>query len=226
MLFGGFVGERARDTVRAMLSRNIYKLSILVGLSLATLGTVGCSKPPEVKTADHIKGGAMPEGGDWQGVYFDQVFGFLHITVSGNAAQGAWRNNAGDKWGELFGEVDGNVLKYSWTERKIGVVGPAAKSEGKGYFVYSIPTPGEPHMIKGEWGLGENEAGHTWEALKQMNMEPDPKSVRPNEMESRVGASGFDGATGDADVGNEEEGADGEKSEGGEKKEEGSPDPL
>lgn len=83
-------------------------------------------------------------------------------------------------------------------------------------------------MIKGEWGLGENEAGHTWEALKQMNMDPDPKSVRPNEMESRVGATGFDGATGDADIGAEkedEEGAEGAEGEG-EKKEEGSPDPL
>lgn len=221
-----------RDTVRAMLSRKIYELAIVVGLSLASLASVGCGpKQPEIKTADHIKGGTMPEGGEWEGVYYDQVFGFLHLTVSGNAVQGAWRNTAGDKWGELFGEIDGDALKYTWTERKIGVVGPAAKSEGKGYFVYTIPKPGEPHVIKGEWGLGENEAGHPWEALKQMNMEPDPKSVRPNEMESRVGAAGFDGAKGDTDIGSQdgEEGDEGE-GEGTEGdsggQEEGAPDPL
>jgi hypothetical protein len=44
-------------------------------------------------------------------------------------------------------------------------------------------------------------------------------------MESRVGAAGFDGATGDADIGSKEEGEEGEAPEG-EKKEEGSPDPL
>lgn len=216
-----------------MLTRKLYRIAVLLSLSLVALFSLSAcgGNKPEVKTADHIQGGTMPEGGEWEGVYYDQLYGFLHLTVSGNAAQGAWRTTAGDKWGEMYGEIDGDVLKYTWTERKIGVVGPAAKSEGKGYFKYTIPKPGEPHVITGEWGLNENEVGHKWEALKQMNMEPDPKSVRPNEMESRVGAVGFDGAAGDEDIGagdeESEEGAEGEGTEGeGDQEAEGAPDPL
>jgi hypothetical protein len=187
------------------------------------------SKQTEVKTADHINPGTMPEGGEWRGVYYNQVFGFLHVTTEGNALQGAWETEAGDKWGELFGEINGDVVKFSWVERTKGVVGPASKSEGKGYFRYTIPNPKESHELKGEWGLGENEAGHSWDCLKQTNMEPDPKSVRPDEMESRVGAVGFDGAKGDSEIlpdEEEKEGADG--AEGGEGKEgaEGSPDGI
>ena len=228
----GFVREQLRDTVPRMLTRKIFQIALTMGLSLfAASTTVACSSTQtQVKTADHIKPGAMPDGGEWQGVYYDQLLGFLHITTSGNAAQGAWRTTAGDKWGELYGEIDGDMLRYTWTERKVGVVGPGAKSEGKGYFKYTIPKANEPHVLKGEWGMGENEVGHPWESLKQTNMEPDPKSVRPDEMESQVGASGFDGAKGDADIRTDDEeseegdeGSEGE-SEGGE--EDGAPDPL
>lgn len=208
-----------------MLTRKIHQGAFLLGLLfLGASPLIGCgSKQTAVKTADHIPVGTMPDGGDWEGVYYDQVFGFVHITVSGGAATGAWRTTAGDKWGEMHGEINGDLLRYQWIERKIGVVGPGAKSEGKGYFKYTIPKPGEPHVIKGEWGLNENEVGHGWEALKQMNMEPDPKSVRPDEMESRVGATGFDGAKGDEDIDDDDE----KKEEGQEKKEdEGAPDPL
>ena len=140
----------------------------------------------------------MPDGGTWEGVYYNQTYGFLHLTVSNGAAQGAWRTTAGDKWGEMYGEIEGDLLRFSWTEHKVGVVGPQAKSEGKGYFLYRIPKEGEAHTLKGEWGLGESDAGHTWDCVKQMNQEADPKSVRPDEFENRVGAEGFDGAKGDA----------------------------
>lgn len=143
----------------------------------------------------------MPAEGEWEGVYYNQVFGFLHLTTSNGAAQGAWRTTSGGKWGELYGEIEGNLLKYTWTEYKVGVVGPNAKSEGKGYFLYTIPKADEAHELKGEWGLGENAVGHSWDCVKQMNEEPDPKSVRPNEMEAAVGATGFDGAKGDEDLG-------------------------
>ncbi len=183
--------------------RSAFFLVSALALSAATMGCAGGKK--DVLTADHVQPAAMPDGGEWRGVYYNQLYGFLHITESGNAVQAAWRTTAGDKWGELYGEVEGNLLKYSWKEHKVGVVGPNATSEGKGYFVYKIPNPDEAHVIQGEWGLGENEAGHTWEALKQLNMEPDPKSVRPDELESRVGAEAWDGNKGDPEIQEEPE---------------------
>ena len=120
------------------------------------------------------------------------------------------------------------MLKFTWTEHKIGIVGPQAKTEGKGYFKYTIPKEGEAHELVGEWGLGESEAGHPWDCVKQTNMDPDPKSVRPDEMSGSVGAVGFDGAKGDSDMlstdDEEEESSDEGEEEGGE--EDGGDDPL
>lgn len=217
---------RAMFIRSTMFARPRLILSAVLPMTLAlALGTVGCAGGKnDVKTADHIQPGAMPDGGEWRGVYYNQLYGMLHITESGGAVQGAWRTEAGDKWGELYGETEGNLLKYTWKEHKIGIVGANATSEGKGYFVYTAPNPGEPHVIKGEWGLGENEAGHTWEALKQLNQEPDPKSVRPNEFEGHSGVEGFDGNRSDtgaeAQKGKEDAPADGEEGKDGEKSKE------
>jgi hypothetical protein len=173
--------------------------ALVAGLvSTAALGLVACgSSQPTVKMAQ-VSPGTMPAGGEWPGVYYNQVYGFLHITETSGAVQGAWRSAGGDKWGELYGETEGDLLRFSWTEHKIGLVGPQATSQGKGYFKYTVPK--EAHELKGEWGLGESDAGNSWDCVKQLNMEPDPKSVRPDEMESRVGAEGFDGAAGDKKV--------------------------
>lgn len=187
----------------AMFAKTWMRSALCAGLVLtAASGVTACGgSGPEAKHAQ-VSAGAMPAGGSWQGVYYNQVYGFLHITDTNNAVQGAWRNTNGDKWGELFGEIEGDLLTFTWKEHKIGVVGPNATSEGKGYFKYVVPKEGEAHELRGEWGLGESNSGHSWNCVKQLNQEADPKSVRPDEMESRVGAEGFDGAAGDKPVEN------------------------
>jgi len=217
-----------------MLKRTLVHSILGLGIGLSTLATVGCGGgQPKVLTADNLQAQAMPAGGEWRGVYFNQTFGFLHLTTSGQSAQGTWRTAAGDKWGEMFGEFEGDLYKFSWTEYRVGVVGPNAKSEGKGYFRYSIPVEGEAHQAKGEWGLGDNAMGHSWDCIKQMNQEPDPDSVRPNEMESAVGAQGFDGSKGDSDLSEQSDAVSGkdepkEKDKDGKDKKEGdgAGDPL
>jgi hypothetical protein len=180
--------------LRALI-RSSLVLALLVPVTVACGGT---KKDPN--TVVDVQPGQMPEGGDWTGVYYSQLYGFLHVTENSGSVTGAWRTTAGDKWGELFGEVKGDLLKYTWKEHTIGAVGPNATTEGAGYFRYTIPKAEEAHEIKGEWGLGENNAGHTWAAIKQTNREPDPKSVRPSELENRVGAEGWDDSKGDMDV--------------------------
>ncbi|HSC89729.1 MAG TPA: hypothetical protein VLC09_20755 [Polyangiaceae bacterium] len=190
-----------------MLQPTWIRSALVLGLATTlSLGAVACGggNQPGVKTAQ-VSPSAMPDGGQWPGVYYNQVYGFLHITETSGAIQGAWRNANGDKWGELYGESEGDLIRFTWKEHKIGVVGPQATSEGKGYFKYTIPKAGEAHELQGEWGLGESDAGNSWNCVKQQNQEPDPKSVRPDEMESRVGAEGFDGAGGDKKVNDEGE---------------------
>lgn len=173
------------------MSRWALCLGLVVPLSLSTIACGGSNKP--ATNVANVQAGALPEGGKWEGVYYNQLYGFLHITETNGAVQAAWRTTAGDKWGELYGEIEGDLLRFSWKEHKIGVVGPQATSQGKGYFKYTIPKAGEAHELKGEWGLGESNAGHSWDCVKQVNQEPDPKSVRPDELESRVSDDSFDG---------------------------------
>jgi hypothetical protein len=128
----------------------------------------------------------MPEGAEWKGVYYSQTYGNLHVVEDGGSLSGSWRTAAGEAWGELHGKTDGNVLHYEWTEHRIGMVGPSADKKGKGYFVYTRPAnkgSKDPDEIHGQWGLGDNESGNKWDAIKQTNLEPDPKSVMPDEVE-------------------------------------------
>jgi hypothetical protein len=184
------------SSLRAVLLRS----SLVFALCLSATACGPSNQEPQVA---NVKPGSMPEGGDWAGVYYSQLYGYLHILADGRAANGAWRTTAGDAYGEMSGEIDGDLFRYSWTERRIGAVGADANRKGKGYFRYTAPKAGEAHVITGEWGLGDSDAGNPWEAVKQKNMPPNPDSVRPDEIEGRVtGAGGWD---------------EGEGSEGGDK---------
>ena len=164
-------------------------LSLLLSLA-ATLG--GCG--PGTPSVQHAKltPGPMPAGGEWNGVYFSTVFGYLHLVSDNKSANGAWRTAAGDAWGEMSGQCEGDLLKYEWTERKIGAIGADATKKGHGYFRYTIPKEGEAAKIVGEWGLGESDAGNPWEAVKQIRMEPKPESVKPDEVEGHTNVGGWD----------------------------------
>lgn len=201
----------------------VAALALPLGLSVSACG--GSEGP---KTA-RVQAGEMPAGGEWSGVYYNPVYGYLHLVSEGNTINGAWRTAAGDAWGEMSGETDGNLFKYQWTEHKIGMVGPSASSKGKGYFVYKIPKQGEAHEIHGEWGLNDNETGHDWKGIKQTNMPPDPKSVRPDEIEGRVNAGGWDDSGGSPPSEDSTGGGDsgGDKGSDGDDKGGGSlPDPM
>ena len=169
-----------------LASRSLSRASCLLtlGVALALGGAaISCSKPPPPATAN-VKAGDLPPGGDWSGVFYSPLYGHLHLVKEGNSVSGKWRTSGGDKWGELHGEVTGDLLKFKWVEHKIGMVGPGATTEGHGYFKYYVPADETAnHEIKGEWGLERSEVGNTWEAVRQRNMLPDLDSVRPDETE-------------------------------------------
>jgi hypothetical protein len=192
--------------VRAMLRRSFVQLFVTLFALAVVAGCGGGGR--DAKFAD-VKPGDMPSGGEWTGVYYSPVYGFLHLVQEGDTASGAWRTGAGDAWGEMSGKVNGNLFKYEWTEHKIGMVGPSATTKGRGYFKYSIPREDDPHEIAGEWGLESDEVGNTWKATKQINVRPDPKSVRPDEVEGRVEGGGWD----DSQQPKPQEGGDEQESE-------------
>jgi hypothetical protein len=182
-------------------------------LGLPAVVACGPEEPQVVKA--NVVAGSMPAEGNWRGVFYSQQFGYLHLIKDGNAVSGKWRTTAGDKWGEMHGTSDGDVLRFEWEETRIGMFGPNAKSKGKGYFKYVVPEGDADHEIHGQWGLGENEGGYPWDAVKQRRMEPDPNSVMPDEAETATEGGDWDG--------NKSKNAAGAPEE---KKKEGSSDPA
>lgn len=172
--------------------RSVSKF-VLGAALLGALSAAGCGRSePEVAKAN-VQAGEMPAGGNWRGVYYDEIYGFLHLLRDGSNVHGRWRTTAGEKWGELHGTVDGDLLRYEWAEHRIGMFGPNATTTGKGYFKYVVPPQeNADHEIHGEWGLGDDEAGHPWTAIKQRNMEPDPDSVLPDETQTSVQGGDWD----------------------------------
>jgi len=175
-----------------MQTRKFKIFAGVVALMLPCAALVACNKGKSADSANSVSK-EMPEGASWKGVYYSQVYGNLHLIEDGDGIKGSWRTTAGESWGELEGKADGALFKYTWTEHRIGMVGPSADKKGHGYFVYSRPDKGtgkDPDEIHGQWGLGDSQSGNKWDAIKQTNVEPDPKSVMPDEVERGAGVSG------------------------------------
>jgi hypothetical protein len=167
-----------------MQTRKFTVLAGVLALALPCATLVACHGK-SANSADKVSH-EMPEGAEWKGVYYSQIYGNLHLVDDGGELKGAWRTAAGEAWGEMHGKADGALFKYDWVEHKIGMVGPSADRKGKGYFVYTrVRKEGsrDPDEIHGQWGLGENSTGNKWDAIKQVNVEPDLKSVTPDEVE-------------------------------------------
>ncbi|HET9956003.1 MAG TPA: hypothetical protein VFQ61_15965 [Polyangiaceae bacterium] len=169
-----------------MQGSRVLRIASRLLLIAPLLFSVSCGGGQNQVKHANVTAGTMPEGGNWQGVYYSQLYGYLHLLSDGSSANGAWRTTAGDAYGELHGQIEGDLLRFEWVERRIGAVGADANRKGKGYFRYTSPKEGEAHEIVGEWGLGEADAGYEWRAVKQKNMPPNPASVKPDEVEGRV----------------------------------------
>jgi hypothetical protein len=167
--------------------------------ALIVTPALGCSNNPDAKVAK-VEKGEMPSGAKWDGVYYSELYGHLHIKVAGGHVTGRWERPHKDRWGEVEGEVDGDVMHFSWSEYNRGLVGPNAKQTGKGYFKYKRPEgTNVDDTIVGEIGKGEDEVGEgPWEAVKQRNIPPHPESI--------VGTGAGDVGGGEWDSENKEKG--------------------
>lgn len=164
-------------------------------LAVCSAGCGGSDAPKLAK----VESGEMPSGAKWDGVWFNELYGYLHLVSKGDHIKGRWERPHKDRWGEIEGDVQGDVFKFTWTEYTRGLVGPNAKHAGKGYFKYKRP-PGDnvDDTIVGARGAGEDEVGDPWEAVKQRNVPPHPESI--------IGAGAGDVGGGDWDSDSKEKG--------------------
>jgi hypothetical protein len=147
-------------------------LGILV-VALAAM-SVGCGGGGGAKFGV-VKAGEMPAGESWVGVYYNPVYGYLHMIEQDGNIVGRWKRTDGSHWGELSGTVEGNVLHFTWNEHKYGGVGPSADSKGSGVFVYKMGEKfGE---LAGQYALADSNDVGDWHCVKQGGMKPDLHSI-------------------------------------------------
>lgn len=183
-----------------MVRRWLSSLGIASVLVLTVPVVAGCGPGGSGAKTANVQPGDMPEGGDWNGVYFSELYGYLHLVQDGNSISGKWLRPHKDRWGEVNGQVTGDLARFEWKEHTVGLVGPNASKSGRGYFKYKRPEGDNvDDQIVGEIGRGGDEVGDPWDAIKQRNVKPDLASIG--------GSSSGDLGGGDWDGENKEGGA-------------------
>jgi len=142
------------------------------GLGLAVVVLIGCKSGG----GSNVQVGTMPDGGSYSGVYFSPQYGEMHLVQNGNAVVGKYKKD--ERTGDIQGEVEGDVLRFEWVEQKAMVSNRPTETRGHGYFKYMIDPGSGDHVIKGRWGLGDDDtAGGEWNAYKSKTREPDPDAL-------------------------------------------------
>jgi len=167
-----------------LLSIVLTTVALAAPLAVAACGGGSQATP---KTAA-VKPGNLPAGASWDGVYFNPIWGYLHIVSDGTSFKGKWQRADKSAWGEMHGTLTGDVARFEFVEHKVGMVGPSAATKGKGYFRYVRPEGDNvDDRLKGEWGFDDAEiGGGEWDCIKQRNQPPDLNAIQ-GEVETGVG---------------------------------------
>jgi hypothetical protein len=157
-----------------------------------------------------VQAGKMPPGGNFDGVFQSPAYGRMEFTVDGAEAVGLYEGER--HFGRIEGKINGNLMKFHWTQWKEDLQGKVRKSTGRGYFKYAIDQEGgatstrDVHRLKGEWGYGESEVGNPWGAVKlsvraKKRLKPrSPEAEAGMAEDEEYGASGFDTSAEEADA--------------------------
>ena len=78
-----------------------------------------------------------------------------------------------ERLGRIQGSVDGDVMRFEWTETRELIVGRPTKTKGHGYFRIVKDTAEDTWKILGEWGHDASETGGgQWNAVKSKTRRP------------------------------------------------------
>ncbi len=154
---------------------------VVTALALAApLSIVACGTPPQKPKVAAVTPSEMPAGASWDGVYFNPIWGYLHLRSDGTTFKGKWQRSDKSAFGFMSGTLNGDVARFEFAETKEGMVGPSATTKGKGYFRYVRPKGDNlDDRLKGEWGFDDAEiGGGEWDCVKQRNQKPDLDSIK------------------------------------------------
>ena len=149
--------------------------AVLALASVSVVGIVACGGPDAKEPK--VSAGEMPTNETWTGVYFHPAYGYLHLVEEGSNIIGKWKRTDQSAWGELSGTKQGNLVRYTWKEHKVGLVGPAATSSGKGFFTYKKGAEEGIYELDGKFIVDGHDDWVDWHNVKQQRMTPDLKSI-------------------------------------------------
>jgi len=118
----------------------------------------------------HVK--SMPEGGTFTGVWFSPQYGEMHIRQNGATAIGRYTKD--ERVGRLQGNVEGDVMRFEWSEKRELIVGRPVQTRGHGYFRIVKDDVENNWKLVGEWGNDAAErGGGPWNAVKSKTRKPE-----------------------------------------------------
>lgn len=143
-------------------------LSVVLFVAAAVLAVSACGG--EQKHVVTI--GTMPDGGSFTGVWFSPQYGEMHIEQNGSSAIGRYSKD--ERSGRLQGSVEGDVMRFEWTETRELIVGRPTTTKGHGYFRIKQSDADQTWNIEGRWGNDASEHdGGPWTAVKSKTRQPD-----------------------------------------------------
>ena len=163
------------------MKHRIVRGVCLVGALLA----LGCGGAQTRPSRVNITPGAMPAGGNWDGVFQSPAYGRMEFTVAGDHVTGLYEGER--HFGKIEGTINGDVLNFKWTQWNQDLQGKQRSKNGNGYFRYIIEqeqgnrSSHEVQKIVGEWGYGEDNGGNVWNAVKLR--EGTKKTLKPQNEE-------------------------------------------
>ncbi len=164
---------------RAWLCGLGMALTVLwMGLALGACGASAAKFPVTVSQ--------MPSGQTWDGVYYNPVYGYLHMVEQGGNIVGRWKRTDSSHWGELSGTVEGNVLRFTWKEHGIGTIGPSGETHGSGVFAYRLPKDSDIAELDGQYAVDDSDSVGQWHCVKQNNVKADLNSINGDNPDSPV----------------------------------------
>ncbi len=143
----------------------------------------------------NVTPGTLPAGATFTGVYQSPQYGEMQILQTGAQAIGEYTQD--ERRGRIQGTIQGDLMRFEWSERRELVVGRPTTMRGRGYFRFVHGDDGSDYLV-GEWGHDDNEVGGgPWRAVRLRNRRP-----------TLTASSASSGGTRTPSAGAEEEGDD------------------
>jgi hypothetical protein len=99
----------------------------------------------------------MPEGGSFHGVWQSPQWGEMHFCQQGSAIHG--RYDRDERHGRVEGNVDGDLMRFGFEERRELVPGRPNVTKGHGYFRLVLDPHDQHQTLQGEWGHDDDYTG-------------------------------------------------------------------